>query len=186
MPDRRRAVAELLARFAPADPLERAHLDEIRRLVATDGDWLARDHFAPGHLTASSFVVSPDRAQLLLIFHHKLQKWLQPGGHVDAADTDILAAARREVAEETGLAELDLLAAPFDVDVHAIPPWKSAPPHCHFDVRFLFAARSWQIAAGDDAAAARWCPLDQVGQLQTDESVMRATRKILSLDLAAL
>ena len=36
-----------------------------------------------GHLTGSSLVVREKDHKILLMFHTKLQKWLQPGGHAD-------------------------------------------------------------------------------------------------------
>jgi 8-oxo-dGTP pyrophosphatase MutT (NUDIX family) len=126
-------------------------------------------------------VLSPNKAEVLLIFHGKLHRWLQPGGHVDPEDPDILEAAKREVAEEVGIdgAGLDLLAdGIFDIDVHEIPARKQDPKHSHFDVRFLFRAHSLQMCAGSDAKDARWVPLDQIDGVEQDASVMRAVQKI--------
>lgn len=161
------------------DPVEQAHRQSVLSLLQEPGDVRARDHFTPGHLTASAFVLSPDEAQLLLIFHGKLHLWLQPGGHVEPTDADLLAASLREVTEETGLVELEVLDPLFDVDVHMIPARKTEPEHKHFDVRALFRAQSWTFAAGSDALAAKWVPLAEAEVLQTDESVRRAVRKLL-------
>lgn len=172
-------LAERLAQVAPLDPTERAHLVRMQALAAAPTA-VERDHFTPGHFTASSFVLSPDDSSLLLIFHGKLHRWLQPGGHIEPEDVDIVAAARREVAEEVGLDELELIGdgLPFDLDIHAIPARKTDPEHEHFDVRFLFRARSWQVQAATDAVDARWVPLDEVGQLESDSSVLRAVAKL--------
>jgi len=50
--------------------------------------------------TVAVFVVRD--AEVLLLFHRKLQKWLPPGGHLDGAELPDEAAVR-EVWEETGL-----------------------------------------------------------------------------------
>lgn len=169
----------LLEQFTPHDAVEAEHRARMLALCRADGDPCAREHFVPGHFTASAFVLSPDRDALLLILHGKLQRWLQPGGHVDPTDTDLLAAARREVLEEVGLAELELLApAPLDLDVHDIPPLRADPAHAHFDVRFLFRASSLAFQAGSDAKAARWVPLDQIDLELSDRSVLRAVEKL--------
>ena len=113
----------LLAAVSPADVLEAAHIRQVEGLLSLPGDVFARDHFVPGHVTASAFVWSPDRGSVLLIHHGKLHRWLQPGGHVEPGDLDVIAAARREVAEEVGLDDVDIVGAGlFDVDVHIIPP----------------------------------------------------------------
>jgi 8-oxo-dGTP pyrophosphatase MutT (NUDIX family) len=151
----------------------------MRELCEAAPDPSARDHFTPGHFTASAFILSPERDALLLIFHGKLGRWLQPGGHVDAGDLDLLAAARREAAEEVGLAQLELLApAPFDLDVHDIPARREDPAHRHFDVRFLFRAQTREARAGSDAKAARWVPLPDISLDISDRSVMRAVEKL--------
>lgn len=170
------------AAFVPHDDLERAHRDALVELATRAGATL-RSHFEPGHFTASAFVLSPDGEALLLIEHSKLKRWLQPGGHVDPTDRDLEAAARREVAEETGLTDLELLGpAPFDLDVHVIPerrkPGREEPEHRHFDVRYLFRARTREVRAGSDALAARWVPLAEVPSVESDESVWRAVRKL--------
>ena len=121
---------------------------------------------------------------MLLILHSKLHRWLQPGGHCDPTDADIVSAAVREVQEETGLTHIEV--APgfpdfLDVDIHTIPanPRKGEPEHAHFDVRVLLRAKSIELHAGSDAVDARWVPLDQMGDIETDESVRRAVRKLL-------
>lgn len=180
MSARVRELVSLLAAVSPRDDDEATHLRHMRALAEVPGDPCARDHFEPGHFTASAFIVSPERDALLLIFHGKLARWLQPGGHVDPDDRDLLAAARREAAEEVGLSELELLApAPFDLDVHDIPPLRSDPAHRHYDVRFLFRAATREVRAGSDAKAARWVPLSEINLESSDRSVMRAVEKLL-------
>lgn len=178
--DRLMGLRALLDQHVPADTKEAAYLDRMRALArAETGDPCARDHFAPGHFTASSFVLSPDRRSVLLILHGKLHRWLQPGGHIDPEDADVLAAARREVAEEVGLRDLEQVGAGlFDVDVHVIPARKQEPAHEHHDLRFLFQAHSLDAVAGSDAQAAKWIALDEVQHIESDQSVMRAVAKL--------
>lgn len=179
----RHHLASLLADHAPTDALEARHHERMLALTGVTGDPFARHHFAPGHFTASAFVVSPDLRSMLLILHSKLGLWLQPGGHVDAADGDVIAAARREVAEETGVVDvrtLNAFPALLDLDIHPIPPndKKGEPAHEHFDVRVALRAASWEFAAGSDAQDARWVALGEVDDIATDESVRRALRKL--------
>lgn len=179
--DRRPDLRTRLQHHQPGDELERAHLQATLCLLDGPGDAFSRDHFTPGHVTASAFVLSPDNAALLLILHGKLHRWLQPGGHVDPADEDVLAAARREVLEEVGLDDLalsSLMPGLIDVDVHVIPARKHEPEHRHFDVRFLFQAKDWRFLAGSDAHAGRWVPLAEIPTLESDDSVLRAVAKL--------
>jgi len=147
------------------------------------GEPFSRSSYGPGHFTASAFITSPARDAVLLILHGKLGLWLQPGGHVEPGDNDILAAARREVLEEVGLNNLPLAhAGVFDLDVHVIPAHGNFPAHEHFDVRFLLVAASDSGHAGSDARDARWVPLSELPRMHTDESVMRAVRKLAGTD----
>ena len=176
---RRSNLAELLRGFRPDDDLEASYAERMSVLLQVSGDPFSRDHYQPGHFTASSFVLNPARDAVLLIFHSKLLRWLQPGGHVDSQDADILASARREVAEEVDIHELTLVGTGlFDVDIHEIPARRTEPTHAHFDVRFLFIAPNLNFRAGSDAGDARWVPLHEVSAVESDASVMRAIGKI--------
>lgn len=173
----------LLRSHHPTDPTEGAHRDAMIALCASEGDPTSREHYDPGHFTASAFVLSPDRHSVLLIFHGKLHRWLQPGGHVDPADGSLLEAAQRELAEETGIIDArPFRSGLFDVDVHVIPARKSEPEHRHFDARFVFQAQSLEAAAASDAKDARWVPLDEVSEAESDRSVMRAVEKIQAMN----
>jgi 8-oxo-dGTP pyrophosphatase MutT (NUDIX family) len=180
---RRTLLRSWLHALAPVDEAEREHLARMLALLDAGTDPFSRASYTPGHFTASAFVLAPDAPELLLIFHGKLERWLQPGGHIEPGDEDVLASAKREVREEVGIEAAALeLAEPgiFDVDVHVIPARKDAPAHSHFDVRFLFRARSRDFAAGDEVRDARWTPLDALASTETDESVRRAARKLLA------
>jgi 8-oxo-dGTP pyrophosphatase MutT (NUDIX family) len=172
----------LLHRYVAADETESSHLARMQALNDAEPTAFDPSHFTPGHFTASAFVLSPDSSRVLLILHAKLGLWLQPGGHVEATDADLGAAARREVLEETGLSGVELvLSEPLDLDVHLIPARKDKPAHEHFDVRFLFRAADERYEAQSDALAAKWVSLSDLDGLQTDESVLRAVRKIRRL-----
>ncbi len=183
-----RLSALLDRRDFESDP-RRGDLEAMARLAASNQPAFDRDFFAPGHFTASAFVLSPDRESLLLIFHKKLRMWLQPGGHIEPEDHDLVAAARREVEEETGLRELDVEYSYFDFDVHRIPAHGDAPEHLHHDVRCLFASSALAVTANHEVADARWFSLRAVCEhgehladgFGTDESVRRVARRLIGM-----
>ena len=59
------------------------------------------------HLSASAWVVSPDRTQVLMAYHNIYHSWSWLGGHADG-ERDLEAVALREVREESGLQRIRL------------------------------------------------------------------------------
>lgn len=169
-----------LTRYRAADAGEDLFLRRMQDLAGHPRPF-DRSGYDPGHFTASAFVLSPDRKSLLLIFHRKLELWLQPGGHVDPTDVSLVQAARREVAEEVGLSELRALDAEepiFDVDIHGIPARPKEPAHEHFDVRFAFVARSIELRPNAEVREAKWVELSCISRVTADRSVIRAVEKL--------
>jgi 8-oxo-dGTP pyrophosphatase MutT (NUDIX family) len=108
------------------------------------------------HVTASGIVVGGPGTVLHL--HKRLGRWLQPGGHVERAETP-WDAARRETEEETGLAVAHPVGGPrlIHVDVH-----RGARGHTHLDLRYLLVSsdhRDPRPPEGESALA-RWFDWD--------------------------
>ncbi len=136
-----------------------------------------RDCFDDGHVTGSALVLNLGRDAALMTHHAKLGRWLQLGGHCDG-DSDALAVACREAAEESGLAVKPLSAAPLDIDIHTIPARGSEPRHFHYDVRFLLQVRrSEDFVATAESLSLAWVPLDRMSTYTDEESVLRLVRK---------
>jgi len=171
---------DALHSYNTPDPVEEAFRQRMLALITVDGDPFSRRWESPGHFTASAFVLSPDEAQVLLIRHRKLQRWLQPGGHFEPDDVDVEAATRREVAEETGLSAMTPLhEGLFDVDVHAIPAHGDDVAHAHFDLRMAYRAETWSLSDTDEVDDVRWVPLADVAHMETDASVLRAVGRLI-------
>ncbi len=124
----------------------------------------AADPFAralPAHVTASALVLDPARRQVLLVHHAKLGRWVQPGGHVDATDAGLAAAALREAREETGVQQLVLLAdGPVDLDRHPAP---CLPPGAseHLDLLYLCQAPGDAVpVVSAESTDVRWFDVD--------------------------
>jgi 8-oxo-dGTP pyrophosphatase MutT (NUDIX family) len=160
------------------DPNEAAMTAEVIRFVETHPDAASRACI-PGHLTGSAWIVSPDRKRTLLTHHLKLDKWLQLGGHADG-DTDLLAVALREAREVSGLTRLRVVSrAVFDVDRHLIPARKAEPEHYHHDLRFMIEADPDEpLVISNESKDLAWVELDQVTELNREESMARMVRKV--------
>ena len=179
--------ADLLAAlegYAPAAPEEAASLARIRRFLEAPADPFARAN-PEGHITASAVIARPDGSEFLLVYHRKLSRWLQPGGHTEESDASAYDAALREAREETGVSALDapLGSAVFDVDVHAIPAHKQDPAHSHFDVRYLLTTseHAHAVHAEDPDRPMRWVSMEKARELGLDPSLARALEKARAL-----
>ncbi len=136
-----------------------------------------------GHITASVFLYHPGEKALLLLHHKTLNKWLQPGGHVDESDPDIVSAALRELTEETGiLAEhfrlvehKDGSILPVDIDSHIIPenPKKNEALHYHHDIRFacIYTHPKPILVNEEESIGSQFLPLTQLAE-HTDLSIV--------------
>lgn len=172
-----------LAHHAAADPDEEGSLLRMLRFLALSPDPFGRGN-PEGHITGSAVIGRPDGSTFLLVHHRKLGRWLQPGGHTDAGDADVLATALREAREETGLPALSpaLAGRPFDVDVHPIPERPGEPAHWHFDVRYLLTTEETGISPqAEETFGARWFTLEEAAAAGVDASVARALRKAQAL-----
>jgi 8-oxo-dGTP pyrophosphatase MutT (NUDIX family) len=166
------------------DPHEAAMTAEVIRFAESQPECLHRS-CVPGHLTGSAWVVSPDRKRTLLTHHHKLDKWLQLGGHADG-DGDLLAVALREAREESGLTKLRVVSDQvFDVDRHWIPARKSEPGHYHHDLRFMIEGDpSEPLVISSESKELAWVDVAAVTTLNAEESMARMVRKTLAMTLS--
>ncbi|MEM7092505.1 MAG: NUDIX hydrolase [Actinomycetota bacterium] len=134
----------------------------------------------PGHLTGSAFVIDPSRNAALLLFHTKLQKWLQPGGHADG-DTNLAAVAWREATEETGIDGLEVVTPAIDIDIHEVdPPAEDA--HLHLDVRFLVLTPPGAEPVGNhESQGFRWVTPDALASGDYEAGLQRMGAAAFSL-----
>ena len=172
----RKSLRALLIAYGQAHPAEHETVDRFRAFVDAHPDCLDRS-CRLGHVTASTWILSPDGTECLLTLHRKLGKWLQLGGHVDG-EPEIWRAALREAQEESGMELFEVIPAPLDLDIHPIPARAAVPEHLHLDVRFLLRVEPGQeLRQSDESLDLRWFPADQLGTVTAEESVLRLHRK---------
>ncbi|MCX6215964.1 NUDIX hydrolase [Spirosoma sp.] len=173
----RNPLLSLLQQYSPVDTHEQTMTQETIDFVRANPNCFDRSLLV-GHITGSAWICSPDRRQVLLIHHRKLDRWLQPGGHADG-DPDVVAVALREAQEETGLTSLKLLSnAIFDVDIHEIPARKNVPAHLHYDIRFLFEADPAEpFGNSEEIRNIKWFSSENAEQQINEASILRMLRK---------
>ena len=179
-PAARRSILSDLEQFNVRNP-DRATGSVIARFITSEDRWWCRDN-PRGHITASAWILSPDRTHALLVHHRKLGRWLQPGGHIEN-DSSVFDAALREAREESGIPSLrSLHTGIFDVDIHWIPARNDFPTHQHLDIRFAFEAdRATPLLCSSESHAVQWWALTALSLEITDESVGRMVEQSKAL-----
>ena len=183
----RKPLLELLARYEAVHPREKPCVERIRALVQAHDDCFERTCL-PGHITASAWILSPDRKRVLLTRHRKLERWLQLGGHADG-DADVLRVALREAREESGMDRFGVLCRadeaspsepplPLDLDVHRIPARGNEPEHAHHDIRYLLVADEGQsLTISAESIDLAWFDPVDLATLDADVSLLRLRDK---------
>ena len=160
-------LAAQIAAYIPFNEQEAHDKDLLLRWLNSGTDIYTREN-AAAHLTASAWVVSPDRQQVLMVYHNIYQSWSWMGGHADG-ERDLLGVARREVLEESGLKELKLLSPDIfsleilTVDGH-IKRGSYVSSHLHLNVTYLFEADPSQVTAikPDENSGVGWFPVAEL------------------------
>ncbi|MBK8082825.1 MAG: NUDIX domain-containing protein [Devosia sp.] len=173
-------IGDFLGTVGPLVERYRAELGEPDERLALLRWQIAAGHrlddrgTMPGHVTTSAFVVSPDLAQVLLIHHRTIGRWLQPGGHYEPA-ASFTASAAREAVEETAVQGLRLHPwhaggdLPLVIDSHEVPGKlaRRETDHYHHDLQYLFIADPALplVAQEEEVHGARWFPLDALADV---------------------
>lgn len=139
----------------------------------------SRSQFAPGHVTSTALVLHPREPRVLFMHHHRLHRWLLPGGHVEESDGSLAGAAAREAVEETCV-RIDQACAPLlaGIDVHGIPPKKDEPFHLHHDLIWCFRALTEDIHITDEAPSVLWVASADWDRLNVVESIRNSILRI--------
>lgn len=124
--------------------------------------------FTPAHFTASAWVVSPDRHQILLAYHNLYDSWAWMGGHADG-ETNLIQVACKEVMEECGLQNVTVVSDSIlslevlSVDGH-IKKGKYVSTHLHLNVTYLLEAdpNAPIYNKPDENSAVAWFPVEEV------------------------
>lgn len=170
-------LKEQLLAYKPVCEQEQHDKEELLRWLDSGLDIYSRDCTA-AHLTASGWVVSPDRKQVLMVYHNLYNSWSWMGGHADG-DFDLFAVAQREIMEESGLKEVRPISREiFSVEVLSvdghIKKGQYVSTHLHLNVTYLFEADPEASLAikPDENSGVAWFPVEEV-PLKTSEPWFR-------------
>ena len=180
-----------LVAHVPVDQQEENHRGQIMQFVLSHAhSWWMRAT-VEGHVTGSAWILNQANTHALLLHHQKLNRWVQPGGHLDNTEATPAAGALREAIEETGMPHLVLASeALFDIDIHAIPARtgntgveRSEPQHLHYDVRYLIIASDQRVTISEESLDAKWMSLEELALPSCERSIARMAEKSLRKNL---
>lgn len=129
--------------YIPFNEQEMRDKAQILAFLKSGAELITRDN-PVAHLTASAWVVSPDRSQVVMVYHNLYQSWSWMGGHADG-DWDLLRVAKKEVMEECGLTDLTVVSPEiFSLEILSVAGHEKKgqylSSHLHLNVTYLFEA----------------------------------------------
>ena len=161
------AVARLEAWVAPDAEQERLRLTYLEHLRAHP-DAVSKAG-PPAHLTGSVIVLDETGQSALLTLHRRARQWFQFGGHFEAGDESVWAAATREAREESGIPDVTALPGIVQLDRHVLDG-DFGTCREHLDIRFAAVApRSASTAVSTESVDVRWWPVDALPEGTRDE-----------------
>ena len=129
--------------FVPCNAQEESDKALLLQWLSSGADIITREN-QTAHLTASAWVVSPDRKQVLMAYHNLYNSWAWLGGHADG-DWDLRRVAAREATEESGIAHVrPVWDGPISLEILTVngheKKGRYIPCHLHLNVTYLFEA----------------------------------------------
>ena len=140
-------IYEQIKAYRPWNEQERQDQVLILEFLRKNSDAFYRTNLL-AHMTASAWVVNPQRSKVLMVYHRLYDSWSWAGGHADGEE-DLLAVALREVREETGVQRLRPVTENiYSLEVLTVDGHEKhgryVPSHLHLNVTYLLEAEEDQ------------------------------------------
>ena len=181
------AIEDDIAAYEPANEQEEVDKQVILSVLGTCENAFSREALA--HMACSIWVVSPDCAQTLLVFHNIYGSWSWIGGHADG-ERDLAAVALRELQEETGVSHARMVTLPagniYSLEVLTVDGpetrRKYVGSHLHLNVTYLAVASPEEPIRikPDENSGVKWVPTEDAIALSTEPWIReRIYRKLI-------
>ena len=162
-------LIQQIADYIPANEQEETDKRTLLQLLQSGEDISIRGSLM-AHLTASAWVVNPERTKVLMAYHRLYDSWAWLGGHGDG-NWDLAAVAEKEAREESGIKTLRLVSEqPVSLEILTVDghekKGKYVPCHLHLNVTYLFEAAEDQNLSckPDENSGVAWIPMDSLAQ----------------------
>ena len=166
-------IVEEIKKYRPCNEQEQRDKAVILAFLENDEDAFLRSNLL-AHMTASSWIVNPERTKTLMVYHNIYDSWSWIGGHADG-ETDLLSVALREAREETGIAHVRPVSPEiFSLEVLTVDGHEKrgeyVPSHLHLNVTYLLEAEesdTLHICREENSGVA-WFTLEEALKASTE------------------
>lgn len=184
-------IIEEIKKYRPCNAQEQRDQALILDFLEKNGDAFLRSNLL-AHMTASSWIVNPERTKTLMVYHNLYDSWSWTGGHADG-ETDLLSVALREAREETGIAHVRPLSPEiFSLEVLTVDGHEKrgeyVPSHLHMNVTYLLEAEesdTLHICREENSGVA-WFTLEEALKASSEPWFVERIYKKLNGKLAEL
>ena len=166
-------IVEEIKKYRPCNEQEQRDKAVILAFLENNEDAFLRSNLL-AHMTASSWIVNPERTKTLMVYHNIYDSWSWTGGHADG-ETDLLSVALREAREETGIAHVRPVSPEiFSLEVLTVDGHEKrgayVPSHLHLNVTYLLEAEesdTLHICKEENSGVA-WFTLEEALKASTE------------------
>lgn len=158
-------LMQSLQHYVPCNEQEENDRYVILELLRTQDNILTRDNRTV-HFSASSWLLNKEHTKVLMIYHNIYRSWSWTGGHADG-EADLLAVAKREAMEETGVKNIRAVSDDiFSIEILTVDGHMKhgsyVPSHLHLNVTYLLETDEQEVLRikPDENSGVKWFALD--------------------------
>ena len=181
-------IYEDIKKYCPCNEQEQRDKEVILEFLDKQPDAFLRSNLL-AHMTASAWIVNPDRDKVLMVYHKLYDSWSWTGGHADG-ERDLLKVALKEAMEETGAVHIK----PVTEDIYSLEVLtvdghekrgEYVPSHLHLNVTYLLEAdESDELKiCPDENSGVAWFSLDEALEKSTEPWFVERIYKKLNSQL---
>lgn len=170
-------LIDYINNYKPFNNQESKDKEIILKYINLFDDVLTRENEI-AHLTSSTFVINKSKDKVLMVHHNIYNTWSLPGGHNDG-DCDCLQVAIRELKEEMGINNYELLDdSIFSIDILAVKSHikkdKYISAHLHLSIAYLVQVNEDEdlVVKEDENSGVMWIPINSLNKYIKNEPHM--------------
>lgn len=178
-------IKEQLNIYRPFNDDEHGSKRKMLEDIENYGKELLNRTLLNAHFTSSIIVLNDSMSHVLMVFHNIYQSWSWIGGHNDG-DDNFLQVAIKELKEETGLENFEMLDRNFiSIETLAVKEHDKnglkVPSHIHHNISYVAIASMAEAVRPkfDENSGVRWLEVDKLHQYINEEHMIDIYKKII-------